>query len=354
MHITLVSQFNVEYSIQLANALSRKERTTILLWQDIANEYTQFLQHPVEAEFIPKPRAKNLKNLNLALKTTRRIKEMDPDIVHIQNPYTWFCPGLPFLKGYPIVLTIHDPTPHIGREQAHFKWVTKYFLPFSDRVIVHGKRMKELMMKEYKVREHKVRIIPHGDFSFYGKLASEGIKEEDNSVLFFGRIWKYKGLEYLIKAEQTISNKIPNLKIVIAGKGKFGKYRKLIRNQERYAIYNEFIPNEKVPELFQKASVVVLPYIEASQSGIIPIAYSFKKPVIVTDVGSLPEVVDDGKTGFVVPPKDHQRLADAIITILSDNERRITMGKNAYEKMQEELSWDRIADKTIEVYKEII
>ncbi len=151
-----------------------------------------------------------------------------------------------------------------------------------------------------------------------------------------------------------ISKKISDFKIVIAGKGNFKKYRCLIKNKEKFVIYNEFIPNEKVSELFQKATIVVLPYIEASQTGIISIAYSFKKPVIVTNVGSLPEVVENGKTGFIVPPKDQKKLAEAIIKLLSNNEKRKKMGENAYEMMQTELSWDSIAKKTIEVYKEII
>ena len=88
---------------------------------------------------------------------------------------------------------------------------------------------------------------------------------------------------------------------------------------------------------FERASVVVLPYIEASQSGIIPIAYSFKKPVIVTNVGSIPEVVENGITGYIVPPKNPELLADSIIKILEDNLTRQQMGENAYHKMEMEL-----------------
>ena len=100
--------------------------------------------------------------------------------------------------------------------------------------------------------------------------------------------------------------------------------------------------------------MVVLPYIEASQSGIIPIAYAFKKPVVVTNVGSIPEVVDDGITGFIVPPKDPDALASAITKLLRDDKLRKEMGESAYRKMEEELSWDKIADKTIEVYREMV
>jgi glycosyltransferase involved in cell wall biosynthesis len=97
-----------------------------------------------------------------------------------------------------------------------------------------------------------------------------------------------------------------------------------------------------------------LPYIEASQSGVIPTAYGFKKPVVVTSAGSIPEIVDDGITGFIVPPKDVNALAEAIIKLLKDRELRRKMGENAYKKLKKDLSWDNIAEKTIQVYKETI
>ena len=109
-----------------------------------------------------------------------------------------------------------------------------------------------------------------------------------------------------------------------------------------------------VPELFEKASIVVLPYIDASQSGVVPLAYSFQKPVVVTDVGSLPEVVDNGKTGYVVPPKDSKKLAEAIIDLLKDEAKRHEMGKNAFQKAHEELSWNSIAPQTVAIYKQAL
>ena len=99
-------------------------------------------------------------------------------------------------------------------------------------------------------------------------------------------------------------------------------------------IINEYIEDDMVAELFQRASVVVLPYVEGSQSGIIPIAYSFHKPVVVTDVGSISEVVDNGITGFIIPPKDSESIAKAVSTILNNNELRKQMGENSYKKME--------------------
>lgn len=97
-----------------------------------------------------------------------------------------------------------------------------------------------------------------------------------------------------------------------------------------------------------------LPCLEATQSGSLHIACAFKKPVVAKSVGSIPEVVHDGISGFVVPPKDPEALADAIVKLLKDDKLRKEMGENGYKKMKEELSWDKIAEKMIAIYKEVI
>jgi glycosyltransferase involved in cell wall biosynthesis len=223
----------------------------------------------------------------------------------------------------------------------------------ADLNFVHGDKLKMELMKR-GVLNSKIAVIPHGDYSFFGALNHNEISEDENTILFFGRILDYKGIDYLIKAEPLISSEISNFKIIIAGDGDFSKYENLIDNHNHFMIINEYIPDETVSELFQRASVVVLPYIEASQTGIIPIAYAFKKPVVATDVGSLSEAVIDGVTGFIVPPKDSKTLAYSLLKIMLDKDLKITMGNAAYEFMIKNMSWERIAQKTIEEYKKLI
>jgi glycosyltransferase involved in cell wall biosynthesis len=105
-------------------------------------------------------------------------------------------------------------------------------------------------------------------------------------------------------------------------------------------------------KLFSECTIVVLPYIEASQSGVIPMAYQFKKPVVATSVGAIPDVVIDGKTGFLIEPKNTKQLADKIIWMLKHPKERKQMGINGYNFSKKELSWDKIAKKTIEAYKD--
>ena len=256
-----------------------------------------------------------------------------------------------------MVTTVHDVMHHVGDRRSRKIPSFMFRLPvrYADQIIVHGEKLRKVMMEKSKRSDDNIQVIPHGEFSFYKKFTRRTVKEENYLILFFGRIWEYKGLRYLIEAEPVITEKVPSAKIVIAGSGEnFQKYQKMMVHREKFITYNNFIPNEMVAELFQKASVVVLPYIEASQSGVIPLAYAFKKPVVVTDVGSIPEVVDDGETGYIVPPRNSEKLAEAIIDLLKDKEKRKRMGENAYKKTEEELSWNNIAVKTIEVYKKAL
>ncbi len=285
------------------------------------------------------------------------INEIKPDIIHITWDFLWFNLLASILrKKWPLVITEHEPIAKNTEIRFYGKYIHRATRPFtrkmSDALIVHSEKMKDFLV-EKRVEEDKIYVIPHGAFTYYNKWSKEDIKEQ-KAILFFGLIEDYKGIEYLIKAEPLITKEKNNAKIIIAGKGDFSKYEKLIKSKGSFEIINKYIPDAKVAELFQRVSIVVLPYTDASQSGVLTIAYSFKKPVVVTDVGGLPEVVDHGVTGFVVPPRDEIALADAIIKLLNDDELRRKMGDNAYKKVKEELSWNTIAEKTIEVYKEVI
>ena len=178
------------------------------------------------------------------------------------------------------------------------------------------------------------------------------IAERGKRLLFFGRIWEYKGLEYLIRAEPLISERIPDVEIVIAGRGEdFEKYRRMMVNPSRFEIHNQNIPEALVAEFFSEASVVVLPYVDASQSGVVPVAYSFARPVVATSVGGLPAVVEDGVTGLLVPPRDVHALADAIVTLLENEDLRHKMGAAGRHKLDREWAPEVIGPQHIDVYQ---
>jgi len=348
----------------LANALSEKEKVMLIIahgsqlsdnLEGIDNVVTPHLFMSIKPAYHPT-------NLLAFKSLTKKVSQFKPDVVHLQlGGFTidflvfLFCK---FVKKYPLVTTFHDVKPHLGEKSLMVSYFRHWMRKYSDEIIVHGEKLKEQMINEYSLPSEKVHAIHIGEHQVapFKRYERQDIKEDGNLILFFGRIYEYKGLEYLIKAEAMITKKVPNARIVIAGAGKnFRKYEEMIGNRkDKFIVHNYLISYKEGAELFQRCSVVVLPYIDASQSGVVPTAYSFKKPVVVTDVGSISEVVDEGKTGFVVPPRDSQALAEAVIRLLKDKRLRKEMGENAYNKLKNDFSWGRIAKRTIEVYEKAI
>ncbi|HEY6563136.1 MAG TPA: glycosyltransferase, partial [Pirellulaceae bacterium] len=142
---------------------------------------------------------------------------------------------------------------------------------------------------------------------------------------------------------------------VIAGQGEdFEGYRLRMQHPERFEVRNHWIGDRERSELFQRATIVVLPYTEATQSGVVPVAYTFGKPVIATTVGGLPECVEHERTGLLVPPRDSSALADAIVTLLSDPAKCRAYGTAGKEKLDRECSPEVIAQATLGVYRRAI
>ena len=347
----------IDYQIQLANVLSKTETFMLVIAANkLPSEHLGTIDKKVDFHLLG--RGKSLyhpTSLPIFRDFIKKMNEFKPDIIHLQLGGSIIDFALlPFLKKYPLVATFHDVKLHTGENSWRQNFIRYWLRKYSNQIIVLGEKLKEQMIKEYNVPEKKVHAIPIGqhDVVPFKKYERKDIKEDRNLILFFGRIWKYKGLEYLIKAEPMITKEVPNAKIVIAGTGEnFKKYEEMMANRDNFNVHNYHISYKEGAELFQRCSVVVLPYIDASQSAVVPIAYAFKKPVVVTDVGAIPEIVDDGVTGFIVPPRNPEALADAIVKLLKDDKLRKQMGENAYKKLKTDLSLDKIAEKTIKVYE---
>ena len=352
----------IDYQIQLANALSKKETVMLVIpTNKLPSEHIGSIDKKVDFHSLGRGKPWYHPISFLIFKDfLEMVKKFGPDVIHVQGRSSiLYCLFIyPYLKkNYPLVFTLHDVEPHSGVTGIKPKLLWYLAERYFNHVIVHGEKLKEQMIQEYNHPKEKVHVIPIGqhDVVPFKKYERKEFKEVGNLILFLGRIYKYKGLEYLIKAEPMITNEVPNAKIVIAGTGEnFKKYEEMMANRDNFIVHNYHIPYKEGAELFQRCSVVVLPYIDASQSAVIPLAYAFKKSVVVTDVGSIPEIVDDGVTGFIVPPRNPEALADAIVKLLKDEKLRKQMGENAYKKLKRDLSWDKIAEKTIEVYKKAI
>lgn len=346
-----------EYCIRLASALAHEAETCLLLPQDLAAAHLPKLNPAVHFAPFTKPRLRQpIQQLSLLATILRQIRSFQPDVIHFQQGHLWFNALLPFLRHYPLVCTIHDPTHHMGDLGATNTPQLVYNFGFrrADQLILHNPQMKQIACDGLRLPASRIHVVPHvqlGEAPVLPTNDKAADATDEKVVLFFGRIWGYKGLDYLIRAEPLITSRVPGAKIMIAGEGEdFARYRQLMRNPDNFIVYNEFIPEARVAELFQQASVVALPYIEATQSGVVPMAYSHSKPVVATTVGGLPAAIEHGQTGLLVPPRDEQALADALVQLLQNPAVCRQMGANGQRKVETEFSAGVIAQKTLAVY----
>jgi glycosyltransferase involved in cell wall biosynthesis len=217
----------------------------------------------------------------------------------------------------------------------------------------------------YKIAEENIFVIPHGEFSFYRQLRQSGRNAPPSrlnakQILFFGEVRKNKGLEYLIRAEPLISAAYNNYSILIAGRfidqegNNLKYYRSLMKNPARFEIINRFIRNNEVADIFEQSTIVVLPYVSASQSGILALAFGFGKAVVSSNTGSLCEVIENEKNGLLVPPQSEKALANALLQLLRDEEMAQRLAQNAATLAQTRLSWSNISEQTLDVYEKAI
>jgi len=297
-----------------------------------------------------------------------------PHIIHFQwlidkkNDF-YFMKILKIFR-FTIVYTAHNLLPHDGNSQID-QIIFRRIYSVSDKIIVHSENNKRDIVDIFKIDQKKVDIVPHGSFDVLytdkhitKSIAREKIEIPDGKrvILFFGLIRKYKGLEYLVSAFHNIKEELENTVLLIVGNihnensDDFKFYLDFIdriSHDDDIICINEYVHFEKINFYFLASDVVVLPYIKTYTSGVLLAAYAAGRPVIVTDTGALNEVVEVGKSGFIVPPKDVDALAQAIVKTLSDPDQMEKMGNYAKYLSETVYSWSNIASRTINVYQSL-
>lgn len=354
MRVVQLAFNSAEVCVHIANALTLEAKVCLMLPRRQAEPYVPRLNPAVDYQPFDKPRLRRpWFQINMIRKLLQRIDQFEPDIVHLQKGHLYFSLVLPYLRRkYPLVISIHDPRQHIGDEASRRtpQFVMDFAYRQAHRVIAHNDQMRQIVHSELGIPDDRIDVTPMVPLD-RPQDAPEP-QAHHNEILFFGRLWPYKGLDYLIRAEPLITARVPGAKIVIAGQGEdLAPYRAKMVNPHHFIIYNHWIPDDQRAELFTRAGVVVLPYIEATQSGVIRVAYAHAKPVVATMVGGLPSQVDHGVTGLLVPPADVEALAAAIIQLLEDKALHRQLGLNGQRKLETEWSASNFARQTMAVYR---
>jgi glycosyltransferase involved in cell wall biosynthesis len=242
----------------------------------------------------------------------------------------------------------------------------------SDHIFVHTERMKRELLSDFGIREGRVSVIPFGINNTVPNTALTtlearhqlGISPSDKTLLFFGNIAPYKGLEYLIPAFMELLTKDGSYRLIIAGrlKGHQDYWRRIQQVILSSGVHDriikriEYVPDEETELYFKAADVLVLPYTRIFQSGVLFLGYSFGLPVIVADVGSLGEEIVEGKTGFLFKPQDSSDLAGIIRKYFeSDLFRNLESRRQEIkEYANERYSWSKVVTITTAVYSKLL
>lgn len=360
MKVSLLHFCFHEYTIELANALAKFVDLTLIHPEQLFAISKDVLDPRIRVRSFNKPRMRDPRNLYSMDAMMRIIREAQPDILHVQETNDlWYDLTLLLNKMPPLVTTIHDVFRHPGDKGTTpgSEYTRQIAFARSRQLIVHADLLKDALINQFRISQERVNVLPHGELgSFYQRLArNTGVVREPYTLLFYGRIWPYKGLKYLLEAMPLIAACVPEVKLIIAGRGEnLEQYFPNGYDDKHYEILNRFIQSEEVAGLFQRSTVAIMPYTEASQSGVAAIAYAMGTPVIASDVGGLGEMIRHEKDGLLVPPGNVRALADTIIRLLSDRSLQHQLQTAALLRCQNDLNWSNIAAGTVEVYRKAV
>lgn len=326
---------------------------------------TQYTTDPAPEELRIRPLINSINPLNW-LRNGRLLARERYDIVLVRYwlPFMAPCKGsiLRLLKrnGHTKVIALVDnlvPHEHRPGDRLLSRWFTRAVDAF-----IAMSRTVETQLREFEPGK-EVAYVPHPIYDNYGakaerarSIARLGLPPAAGYLLFFGFIRDYKGLDLLLRAAATPLLRELHLHVVIAGEfyGNEEKYRALIAElglENRLTLHSDYIPAEEVRYYFGAADLVVQPYRSATQSGISQLAYHFEKPMVVTHVGGLPEIVEHGRSGYVVPVSE-EAIAEAVADFFQ-NKRAEAMTKAVIEA-KAGFSWKAMTDALLSLHQNLL
>lgn len=300
------------------------------------------------------------------VRSALRINKEKPDVVIAQWWHPYFAPcywimGKTIRRKSKLFYVCHNVFPHERFPMDRF--LTKLVLKNADGYIVQsGQDERDLLsVRANAVYRHAVLpslgVFKMQDMSRADAREQLGIDEKQKVLLFFGLVREYKGLKHILRAMPQIHQSLPEARLMVVGDfaGAREEYQQIIDSlqiSDLVTVCDRYVADNEIEPYFAACDLVVLPYESATQSGVVQVAYGFGRPVVVTDVGGLPEVVIDGETGYVVPPKDPPALADAVLRYFA-HDREAAFGQ-AISREAYKFSWDRMRELVEDMSGEVL
>jgi glycosyltransferase involved in cell wall biosynthesis len=354
--ILLACDWLLKYAAGLAQGLREAGAEVALLTRDHGLEYggnIDEMRADLEARLGPESplwlapgRVRDVGAVGEMRRIAAEAREFGADAVHFQQSLMddprlfWAAGGRP--RKYAV--TLHDPSVHPGDHQPSrvFHGMEGLLFLGARVVFTHGLALEDESREKWWCRA-PIEHVPHGV-----DVVEPAPLPEHPTLLFFGRISHYKGLDVLFAAMPRVWDAAPDTRLVVAGEGDVPPSHVL--DDPRVTLRAEHVPEADVPGLYNNATAVVLPYRQASQSGVGSLAKSFGRGSVVTDEGGLPELVADG-SGIVVPSEDPHALADALLEVLTEPGRAAELGAAAAATAASGSSWASVGQATLEAYR---
>lgn len=309
-------------------------------------------------------------NTNITPALPLALFEQDFDLIHTHLPTPWSADWsliISRLKKRPLVLTYHNDIVGQGLAGwlANFYNLTglQFLLKTSAIIVITQDKYinSSLYLKKYK---NKIKVIPNGVDTDRFRPRSHPRKEAESKVLFFlgllDKYHAYKGLDDLLKALAIVKKQLHGVRLVVGGDGELlENYRGMAANLglSQHVEFRGFIPDEKLPEYYNRCDAFVLPSISSEQEGfgiVLLEAMASGRPVISTDIVGVAEDVRTFNAGRIVRPRDINSLAQAMLVILKDEELAGEMGKRGRELVDRKYNWKMIAKDILGIYGELV
>ncbi len=303
-----------------------------------------------------------------AFRVARVARRLRPDVIHVHctNEIVLLHLALLRLLRIPLVFTAHQVTPHepIRLQDSLYRTIHR----LAPHIIAHSEFDRDRLRREFGVAQDRVSVIPHGEYGFFDRIGPPpdrdqarrelGLGKDDQVALFFGYIREYKGLDLLLEAWPAVAAAQPAARLLVAGdpvRLPPPRREELAAWAERLGALHHFgyVSLADVSRYFRAADVLVLPYREICQSGVLLAGLALGVPVIATSVGGLTEMLRDGHNAVVIPPESPEALARALVRVLGDPSLRTSLAAAGLQTASEH-AWPAIGERTVQLFEALL
>ena len=344
------------YTLELARVLARRDDMDVYLSLSRQSEiYADFEDIPAAGRFdidtyesIYQVGLRSLKLPLLKRRFARYLREQRIDVVFCTMDHLWgaFMAGVIRDSDASYLLTVHDATRHPGEDQGWRRWLLRRDIGASDAALVLTRSVGASLQANYAYPADRVSLSAHGHFGD-GSVEVDARSLPTNRpvrLLFFGRILPYKGLDLMLEALPILRREFPNLQLEVWGNGNIAPYQSAIEMVGGVRVENRWIEEAEIPQIFASTDLGVLPYREASQSGVVATAFAVGMPCVATPIPGLCEQISDGATGTIASGYSPAEYAEAVAKVLRDPAFYMRLSQNCIAVTKTTLSWETIGE----------